>query len=106
MSDAADAGPSGPAPNPRADRQRRLIRFLRVAATAVFVLALVSLLLPGEAGRVAADLMVVVVVGAPIVRVLWLAQRWTRRKDWRFVAAAAGLLLVVATGAAVGLLAG
>jgi hypothetical protein len=98
--------PGGPPPNPRADRQRRLIRFLQVAATAVFVLAILSLALPGTAGRLAADLMVVVVVGAPIVRVLWLLQRWTRRKDWRFVGAAVGLLCVVAIGAAVGLLAG
>jgi membrane protein YdbS with pleckstrin-like domain len=98
--------PAGPPPNPRADRQRRLIRFLQVAAVAVFALALLSLVLPGTAGRLAADVMVVVVVGAPVVRVLWLLQRWIRRRDWRFVGAAAALLLVVGAGAALGLLTG
>jgi hypothetical protein len=101
----SDAHPtSGPAPNPRSDRQRRLVRFLQAATTAVFVLAIASLLLPGDAGRLAADLMVAVVIATPVVRVLWLLQRWIRRPDLRFAAAAAALLLVVATGAAIALL--
>ena len=94
----------GPPPNPRADRQRRLIRFLQVAATLVFALAVASVVLPGTAGRLAADAMVAVIVGAPVVRVLWLLVRWVRRRDWRFVAAASALLVVVAAGAAIGLL--
>lgn len=97
--------PTGPPPNPRADRQRRLLRFLRICSLAVLVLALASLVLPGAAGRVAADVMVAIVIGAPVGRVLWLLQRWMRRRDWPFVAAAAGLLVVVSTGAVVGLLA-
>ena len=102
MSDDPDG--RGPAPNPRADRQRRLIRFLQGAIVVVFVLALASLLLPGAAGRLAADLMVVVIIAAPVVRVVWLLQRWIRRPDLRFAAAAAALLTVVATGAAIALL--
>jgi len=99
-------GGTGPPPNPRAARQRHLIRFLQVASVVVFVLALASLVLPGTAGRLAADLMVAIVIGAPVVRVLWLLQRWIRREDLRYAAAAAALLLVVASGALVGLLSG
>lgn len=104
MSDDDAMPPAGPAPQPRADRQRRLVRYLQVCAATVFGLAAASVVLPGDAGRLAADAMVAVVIGAPVGRVLWLLQRWIRRRDWRFAAAAFGLLLVVALGAAVGLL--
>ena len=98
--------PERPRVDPRPGRQRRLIRFLRVAAVAVLVLALASLALPGDAGRVAADLMVAVVIATPVVRVVWLLLRWVRRRDLRFAGVALGLLAVVAVSAAFALLSG
>ena len=47
---------------------------------------------------------VVVVIAAPLLRVLWLILAWWRSGDWRFVGAGLALLAVVATGFTVALL--
>ena len=65
--------------------------------------ALVALLLPGRAEDVVGGIAVGAVVAAPLVRVIWVAVGWTRERDWRFVAAAAALLVVIASGALVAL---
>lgn len=99
----APAG-AGPPRDPKEGRQRRLVRFLQAAAIAVLVLAVLSLVLPGDAGRLAADAMVAVVIATPVARVAWLLARWVRRRDLRFAYAAAALLFVVGAGAAFALL--
>jgi len=94
-------GVDGPFFDPRLDRQRRLIRFLRVAGLVVFGLALLSLVLPPQLDAEVSVAMVTLLVAAPVVRVVWLARRWLHKGDLRFAAAALGLLAVVGTGAAI-----
>ena len=93
-----DAG-SGPPPDWRTHRQRRLVVALRVAVGLLVVAAVVALALPGRAGEVAADAVAAVLVAVPLGRVAWLVVRWTRRRDLRFAAAGAGLLALAGLGA-------
>jgi hypothetical protein len=75
--------------------------FLQAASATVFVLAVASMVAPGDAGDSLGVAMVVVLVAAPAIRVAWLARRWFAKGDRRFAAAAALLLAVLATGAVV-----
>jgi hypothetical protein len=84
-------------------RYERMIQALRFLTRLALVAAVAGVLLPDPAGEVAAGVAVAVVVGAPLVRVAWLAIRWYRRGDRRYAAVAAGLLLVVATGSVLAL---
>jgi UDP-N-acetylmuramyl pentapeptide phosphotransferase/UDP-N-acetylglucosamine-1-phosphate transferase len=71
---------------------------LRLATVAAFVLGVLALALPDRPGAVAASGMVIVLVSTPLARVGWLTARWCLRRDWRFAAAGAALLVVVALG--------
>jgi len=83
-------------PDPRVGRQRALATYLRVALALAFVLGLAAVALPDDWGEeVAGVAMVVVLVAAPIGRVVWLLLRWLRRGDRRFALAAAALLAVM-----------
>jgi hypothetical protein len=95
---APDTIGTEPPPNRRADRQRFLVVYLRVALVAAFVIGVLELVLPVDARDEAAVVMVAVFVAAPIGRVVWLMVRWLRRGDWRFALVGAALLAVVATG--------
>lgn len=88
--------------DPRADRQRRLARFLRVGAIVAFWVALVALLLPGRAGTAFGVAMVAVLVAVPLIRLGWLARRWLRRGDRRFALVAVLLAVIVSAGAFLG----
>ena len=88
--------------DPRAGRQRRLARFLRVAAYATFALAAAALVLPGEAGTAAGTLVVAVLVGVPLVRLGWLGHRWLRKGDRRFAVVAAVLAMFILAGSVLG----
>ena len=70
-----------------------------------FVLAFAAVLLHGQAAVVAGTAAVAVVMATPLLRVLWLIVRWVQERDWRFVAVASGLLVVVGLGAVLALLA-
>ncbi|MCB1015528.1 MAG: hypothetical protein KDB10_10485 [Acidimicrobiales bacterium] len=94
--------PLGPPPDPRAGRQRRLARFLRVASLVTFAAAAAALVLPGEVGRVAGGLAIALLVAAPLVRLAWLARRWVRRGDRRFAFVALLLGVIVLAGAVIG----
>ena len=87
-------------PNPRADRQRWLTVYLRIASILVLAAAGVGALVPGDIGERAAIGMVGLLVAVPLGRALWLAVRWWHRGDRRFALLAVTLLLLVATGAA------
>jgi hypothetical protein len=95
---APDTIGSGPPPNPRVGHQRFLIGYLRVALVAAFLVGVLELVLPEDLRDEAATVMVAILVAAPLGRVVWLAVRWARRRDWRYVAVAGVLLAVVATG--------
>lgn len=88
--------------DPRADRQRRLARFLRVAVMATFAIAVAALVLPGRAGTVLGVAMVAVLVAVPLIRLAWLARRWLGRGDRRFALVALLLGLIVSAGAVLG----
>ena len=90
--------PSGPPPDHRHGRQRRLLGFLRVATALVFTLAVVAVLAPDELGTTMGWAAVGVLIVVPLVRVAWLVERWRRKGDWRFVAV--GLLLLAIIGGA------
>jgi hypothetical protein len=67
-------------------------------------LAGLGLALPGDSGVAMAAAAVVVVIAAPLLRVLWLIVVWGRSGDWRFVGVGLALLAVVAAGFAIALL--
>jgi hypothetical protein len=83
----------------RADRQRDLWLYLRVASLVALVLAATGALVPGSVGRFAAGGAVATLVSAPLIRVLWLAVRWARKGDWRFSAAAVAVVGIALSGA-------
>jgi hypothetical protein len=89
---------TGPIMDPRAGRQRLLVRFLVVCVAVAGAASLLALVLPGAAGRAAAVVSIAVIVGAPLTRVGWLAVRWGHKGDLRFAVAATAVLLVVGVG--------
>jgi uncharacterized membrane-anchored protein len=76
----------------------QLVRGLQWAAVAASVLGTVGLLLPDQAGIDVAVAAIVVVVAAPLLRVVWLEVAWVRAGDWRFVVVGLLLLAVICTG--------
>jgi hypothetical protein len=88
--------------DPRADRQRRLARFLRVAVATTFLVATAALVLPGRAGTAFGVAMVCVLVAVPLIRLAWLARRWLRKGDRRFAAISVLLAVIVSAGALLG----
>jgi multisubunit Na+/H+ antiporter MnhB subunit len=84
-------------------RYKRMIRVWSLLTRLAFAAALAGLLLPDPGGAAASAVAVAVVVGAPLLRVAWLAVRWHRRGDRRYAGVAAALLLVVAAGSVIAL---
>ena len=90
-------------------RREERVRYERISWTLQFFTwvalgaAVAGLLLPDPVGKAASAVAVGVVAGAPLVRVAWLAVRWYARGDRRYAAVAAGLLLIVGTGAVLAL---
>ena len=76
----------------------QLGRGLFWAVVAAALLGAVGLILPGQAGVDVAAAAVVVVIAAPLLRVVWLVVAWARGGDWRFVAIGSLLLAIVAAG--------
>lgn len=87
--------------DPRAGRFQPLVRSSRIAVGVALTLALAGTVIPGSTGDAFDVAAMAVVVIAPLLRVVWLAQRWFRRGDARFGFVAIGVLAVV--GAAVAL---
>ena len=77
---------------------------LRAATAVSLVLAIVSVVTSGTVAVATGVAAVGVVMAAPLLRVAWLLFRWVQERDWRFVAAAIGLLAVIGAGAGVTLL--
>lgn len=66
----------------------------------VIAAGVLGVVLPGPGGIALSTVVVAAVVATPLLRVVWLVHRWRQEGDGRFVALAAGLLAVVAVGAA------
>lgn len=90
---------SGPGPDPRAGRQRRLVAFLRTGLVLVTGTATAELLAPPAWRAQAGVLMTSTVIAVPLVRLAWLVVRWWRRGDHRFALVGTGLLVIVASSA-------
>jgi hypothetical protein len=90
-------------------RREERVRYERIGWTLQFftwvalAAAVAGLLLPDPIGNAASAVAVGVVVGAPLVRVAWLAVRWYHRGDRRYAAVAAALLVIIGTGAVLAL---
>jgi hypothetical protein len=78
--------------DPRVQRQRVLATYLWCALAVSFALALTTAVAPRSWVETLGPTMVVVLVAAPVGRLLWLLVRWTRRGDRRFAAAILVLL--------------
>jgi hypothetical protein len=77
-----------------------LARVLQVALVVAFVTACGGAFIPGTVGDVSAIACVVVLIGAPALRVIWLTVGWARQGDRRF-AALGGVLVAVVVASAV-----
>ena len=76
-----------------------IVRVLYVAA----VVALVGLVVPN--GDPVAAVAIAIVAAVPILRVAWLVWRWARLRDRRFMGAAILLLVLIAAGPVIALVA-
>ena len=74
---------------------------LRWTTWVVVALTVAGLVLPGDLGTVVAAVVVGILVAVPMVRVLWLGARWSRRGDTRYAVAAMALVATVLAGALV-----
>lgn len=83
---------------------QRLASLMQVALMAAFALALGGAFLPGAVGRASGVACVIVLISAPILRVLWLTVSWARDGDRRFAVFGALLLSVLAVGSALAFL--
>lgn len=105
MSDCADT--PMPAPPPReaippgrvsvkADPHQ--ITALGWVVRILLALGVAGAVVPGRAGDIIADAAVALLIITPLARVMWLAFRWRREADRRFMLAAIALLVVAITG--------
>ncbi|MHB1137466.1 MAG: hypothetical protein ACYC2O_00830 [Microthrixaceae bacterium] len=85
--------------DPRPGRYRRLSELMRSSLVVAGLLAVVTVLVPASVGRWTGGVLVVVLVGAPLFRIVWFVVRWLRRGDLRYAAVGAGVLAVVTIGA-------
>jgi uncharacterized membrane protein YhaH (DUF805 family) len=96
---AESSGPPGL--GARLRRQQVLGRVLVVLVTVVGVLAVATLVTPGELSDQLAVITVAALIAAPVIRVAWLAVRWLRLGDRRFALVSLALLVVVGVAALV-----
>jgi hypothetical protein len=80
-----------------------LVQSLRVVLGLVFVLSVGSVVFEHEVGHDLAVAMVAVLAAAPVVRLLWLATRWTGKGDLRYAVEAGGLVCLIGAAAVIGL---
>lgn len=91
----------GPPPDPRRDRYVPLSRAMLQMLAAAAVAAMVALASPEPWGELAGWVMVSLLIAAPLIRVLWLIQRWLRRGDPRYATVGAAVLAIVVLGTAI-----
>lgn len=82
---------------------QRLASLMQAALVGAFLLALGGAFIPGAVGHASGVACVLVLIGAPILRVAWLTTSWARTGDRRFATMGVLLLLVLTTGAVIAL---
>ena len=92
-----------PGPEPVLRDLAVLARILRVALVMAFALALGGAFVPGRIGDVSEIGLLVVLIGAPVLRVAWLTVDWARERDRLFVALGVVLLAVLGASGLVSL---
>ncbi len=85
-----------PGPEPELRDLALLARILQVALVVAFVLALGGAFVPGRVGHISEVALLVVLIGAPVLRVAWLTVDWARERDRVFVGLGLVLLAVMA----------
>ncbi len=83
---------------------RRLSPAMRLATYTAWGLALVATVAPDNWSTVAGVLALVLIIAAPILRVLLLVVSWWTENDLKFVLIALLLLSVIGTGAVIALI--
>lgn len=82
---------------------KRLIRPLKFATAAAFVLAVAGAVIPRDVGDVAAGAMIAFLMAVPLLRLAFFVIRWWQIGDRRFAAVALLLLVEIGAGAALAL---
>jgi len=91
-------------PDPtQAAAEERIGRVVQGVLIAVAIAAAAGAVM-GDAGHVLEWGAVAAITAIPLLRVAWLAVRWSRQRDWRYVALALLLLALVAVGPVTALL--
>jgi hypothetical protein len=85
-----------PGPEPVLRDLAVLARILRVALVVAFAFALGGAFVPGRIGHVSEVALLVVLIGAPVLRVAWLTVDWGRERDRLFLGL--GLVLLAVLG--------
>jgi multisubunit Na+/H+ antiporter MnhB subunit len=91
----------GPMHTARIRRQRTTAVLLTVLVTLATSLALLAILLPDGPDTAVATAALVVLIGAPLVRVGWLVARWFRLGDVRYGLVALAVLAVAGIAIAI-----
>lgn len=86
----------------RGGRQDDLALFLRIALGALLALSLAGALASARVSHDVGQAITVLLVGLPLLRLVWLLVRWIRKGDRRFTLLLLSLLSVVVAAAAVG----
>lgn len=79
--------------------ESRMATGLQGATVAAFVLAVLAMAVPDPGGHGLGVAVVVLLVAAPLLRVVGLVVRWWSEGDRRFVLVGIGLLAIVGVGA-------
>ena len=78
-----------------------LSKILMVALVVTFAFALGGAFLPGTIGVWSGTACIVLLIAAPVLRVIWLVVDWTRIRDVKVALLGCALLVVLATSAAI-----
>lgn len=90
---------SRPAPLAMGEARFRLIaRIMKMVLGFVGLLALGSAIAPEPYSEVLGQMAVASLIAAPLLRVLWMAVRWIRRRDYKYSAVALGVFTLALIG--------
>ena len=80
-----------------------LSKILMGALVITFVCALGGAFIPGTVGHWSGTACIIILIAAPVLRVMWLVADWIRTRDMKFALLGCALLVVLATSASIAL---